>query len=281
MILFERGNDALNVNPITGVDEALSLHGSDWLWAVMAIYCLSLIVLLSFSFTSKESERVFHYLFTLVLLVGATTYFAQASDLGWSAVKQVDHVGNGLVRQMFWAKYVNWVVAFPSLALALGLVSGVSWTTIVTNIVCAWFWVITYLVAAYTTTSYKWGFFAFGTFAWLILAMSTINESREAAALLAVDRDYLILSVWLNVLWVLYPIAFGLTDGGNIIGVTSGHVFFGVLDVLMVPGLSFGFLFFSRNWDFRKLNIAFSDSRPSRENNPAYKEAPQTSPGDP
>jgi bacteriorhodopsin len=222
------------------------------------------IILLVLSFAAKESERVFHYLFTFALLVGAMTYYAQASDLGWSAVQQVDNSGNGVVRQMFYTKYINWVAAFPSLILGLGLVSGVSWTTIVCNIAIAWYWVISYLAAAYTTTGYKWGFFAFGTFAWLILAMSTINESREAAALVGVERDYTLLAGWLNLLWVLYPIAFGLTDGGNVLGVTGGFIFFGVLDVLMVPVWSFAVLFFARGWDYEKLNIAFSHGRPSR-----------------
>ncbi|CAI7664247.1 unnamed protein product [Penicillium viridicatum] len=159
-------------------------------------------------------------------------------------------------------KYINWVVAFPSPVLGLALVS---WTTIFCNIAIAWYWVINNLVSAYPTTAYKWGFFVFGTFSWLILAMSTINESRAAAALLGIERDYLFLAGWLNLLWLLYPIAFGLTDGGNVIGVTGGFVFFGVLDLLMVPVLTFAVLFSVRNWDYRKLNIAFSDSRPSRE----------------
>lgn len=228
------------------------------------------------SFAAKESERVFHYLFTFVLLVGAITYFAQASNLGWSAVKQVDNLGNGIIRQVFWVKYVHWLVAFPSLALGLGLISGVSWTTIICNIALAMFWVVSYLAGAYVSSGYKWGFFAFGTFAWLILAMSTINESREAAQLLGVDKDYIILSGWTNLLWIIYPIAWGLTDGGNKIGVTGTAIFFGVLDILMVPVLSFAVLFLARQWDYHKLSIAFSDSRPSRETEvaPALKANP-------
>lgn len=58
------------------------------------------------------------------------------------------------------------------------------------------------------------------------------------------------------------------------IGVTGGFVFFGILDPLMVPVLTFAVLFFARNWDCRKLNIAFSDSRPSREIGNVWKEAP-------
>lgn len=43
MDLLSRGNDALNVNPPTGVAEALSQHGSDWLWAVTAIYIIAFV----------------------------------------------------------------------------------------------------------------------------------------------------------------------------------------------------------------------------------------------
>lgn len=43
MDLLSRGNDALNVNPPIGVAEALSEHGSDWLWAVTAIYIVAFV----------------------------------------------------------------------------------------------------------------------------------------------------------------------------------------------------------------------------------------------
>jgi bacteriorhodopsin len=132
------------------------------------------------------------------------------------------------------------------------------------------FWVGSYLAGAYVPSSYKWGFFAFGTFAWLIPAMSTINESRAAAHLAGIDKDYIMLSGWTNLSWIIYPVAWGLTDGGDRIGgVTGSSIFFGVLDTLMVPVLSAAFLFFSRNWDYHKLSIAFSDSRPSRETDAA------------
>jgi bacteriorhodopsin len=85
--------------------------------------------------------------------------------------------------------------------------SGIAWTTIVLSIVCTWLWVLCYLAAAYTTTSYKWGFFAFGTFAYVILAMSALNESRESAQALGIGRDYVILAGWVNLKWLLYMAA--------------------------------------------------------------------------
>ncbi len=165
--------------------------------------------------------------------------------------------------------------------LALGLLSGVSWATILYNVFLSWTWVVSYLVSAYTTTNYKWGFFAFGTAAWILLAVNTFVEGRAGAVRGGVTRDHTLLAAWINLLWLLYPIAFGLTDGGNRIGVTSGFVFFGVLDVLLVPALSFVFLVLSRNWDYNRLNIAFTQyGRVRRDGAFAEKEpvAPATAP---
>ncbi|KAI1435631.1 heat shock protein 30 [Xylaria sp. CBS 124048] len=255
--LLVRANDALNINPPAG-DVALSLHGSDWLWAVTAIYAVSALGLFGLSFAARSGERIFHYLFTVALLVGGIAYFAQASDLGFVLVSQVNSSPSlGLTRQIFWPKYVHWVVSFPAAITGLGLLSGVSWATIIFNIFLSWIWVISYLVSAFTVSNYKWGFFAFGTASWLLLAFSTLN-ARASAKRVGVSGHHTVLSAWANLLWLLYPVAFGLTDGGNRIGVTPGFVFFGVLDVLFTPALSWAFIFLSRRWDYNQLNLAFT-----------------------
>jgi bacteriorhodopsin len=215
-------------------------------------------------FTVHESKRVFHYLFTVVLLVGSITYYSQAADLGFRVVPQADNLVNGATRQIFYAKYINWAVSFPCISLALGLLSGISWNTIICNMAITWIWVATYLAAAYTTTEYKWGFFAFGTFSCIILLMSTMNECREEAQRIGIGRDYLVLASWPSFLWLLYPVAFGLTDGGNVIGVTAGFIFTGILDILTVI-FSFVLLFIARRWDWHRLNLDFSEFRGAGE----------------
>ncbi|KFY88825.1 hypothetical protein V500_06096 [Pseudogymnoascus sp. VKM F-4518 (FW-2643)] len=94
--------------------------------------------------------------------------------------------------------------------------------------------------------------------------MSTINESHESASAIGIGRDYITLFAgWINLLWPLYPIAFGLSEGGNLIGVSGSSIFFGVLDVLSVP--VFIFLVLARKWDFSKLNRNFSEYRGVRQ----------------
>lgn len=163
MGIILRSNQALNINPPAG-NEAFSVHGSDWLWAVTAIYAVLFIAFYAASFKPFSGEKIFHYIFSVALLVGSITYFAWASDLGYSVVTVVNSKPvSGWTRQIFWVKYVNvsdflrkerkykgrawlltslrkWVVEFPAIILSLGLLSGVSWATIVYNIFLSWIW---------------------------------------------------------------------------------------------------------------------------------------------
>jgi bacteriorhodopsin len=255
-VLFER-NDSLRVN-LQGGDARLSNAGSNWLWAVTAVFLVSFLTCFALSFKPRNNERIFHYLFTIALFVGTICYFSMASGISYSIVATQLNIGRAVSYQIYFAKYINWVVSFPIVLLALGLMSGVSWATILFNIFLAWIWIISYLCSAYTVTSYKWGFYGFGTFAWLMLAYQTLHPGRSSASRLGLSRDYLMLAGWSNLLWLFYPIAFGLSDGGNKIGVTQMAIFFGILDVLMIPGLAFAFMFLSKRWDYGALNLHFT-----------------------
>lgn len=255
-ILLHRENGALYTNPPSG-SEQLTIGGSDWLWAVTAVYGLLFFLYYGASFRAKFGEKVFHYIFSITLLAGTISYYAHAADLGYTVVAAVND-SPGSTRQIFWVKYVYWLVEFPAISIALGLLSGVSWATIFYNVALSWTWVVSYIISALTTSNYKWGFFAFGTVAYLVLAFNTFFNGRTGATRVGVARDHTLLSGWVNLLWLLYPIAFGVSDGGNTIGVTGGAIFFGILDILLAPVVAIGFLFFARNWDYGRLNLAFT-----------------------
>jgi len=251
-------NDALETHPPSG-HQYLTSNGSNWLFAVAAVFGVSLLALFALKFKARAGERFFHYLFIIANFVGLIAYYAMASDLAWSPVSQANEVDqSGLIRQIFWAKYVFWVVMFPAIIIALGILSGVAWATIVYNVALSWVWMIAYLVAAYTPSNYKWGFFAFGALAHIFLLLSTMQHGLRSATRVGIKRDYLLLAGWTNFLWLMYPIAWGLSDGGNYIGVTPSFIWFGILDLLLLTSVGFAFVFLSRRWDYGRLNIAFT-----------------------
>jgi len=257
-LLLSRHNGAINANPPIGDTHALSVHGSDWLWTVTAIDLFTLLILIGLTYFAHNGEKVFHYLFTISLFAGTISYYAMASDLGSTPVRVVDNLSSPGTRQIFFAKYINWFVGWPPLVIALGLASGVSWATIVFNVVLIWIWVASWLAGALTASNYKWGFFAFGLVAYFVLSSSLLHAGRLGAKRVGITNHYLPIASWLVFLWLLYPIAYGLDDGGNEISVTGGFVFYGILDVLTVPFLIIPFLFLARTWDYRALNLYFT-----------------------
>lgn len=254
---LEKRNDALLDNGPQLGDRRLSENGSSWLWAVFSLYAVSLFAVLLLSLRPRGGERIFHHLFTIALLVGTLAYFAMASGLGYVVVQQANQVSRGLTRQIYWPKYVNWVVSFPVIAMALGLISGVSWTTIIYYVFLTWTWIISYLIAAFVRTNYKWGFFAFGTLALVLLVGNLLFNGHRGFARLGMGRSHTLTAAWVGFLWlILYPLAWGVSDGGNRIGVTGSLIWFGILDLLLVPVLAFAFIL--RRWDYGLLNMHFT-----------------------
>lgn len=107
MGLIIRANDALNINPPSGSEE-LTVNGSNWLWAVTAIFALSFLGFFATSFRARSGEKIFHYIFTVSLLVGSITYYAWASDLAYMVIAVINgpNGGSGWTRQIFYAKYI-------------------------------------------------------------------------------------------------------------------------------------------------------------------------------
>ncbi|WWD09540.1 hypothetical protein V865_007667 [Kwoniella europaea PYCC6329] len=91
-------------------------------------------------------------------------------------------------------------------------------------------WVMTGLVGALVVTSYKWGFYTFG-------CAALFYVPRASAGALGADYKSAFTSsaAILSFLWLLYPIAWGLADGGNVITPDSEMIFYGILDVLAKP----------------------------------------------
>lgn len=50
-----------------------------------------------------------------------------------------------------------------------------------------------------------------------------------------VGRAYMMCGVLTIFLWMLYPIAWGLSEGGNVIAPDSEAIFYGILDLLAKP----------------------------------------------
>jgi bacteriorhodopsin len=137
------------------------------------------------------------------------------------------------------------------------LTAGMPWPTILYTILIDEVMVVTGLVGVLVKSTYKWGYFVFDCVAFFFVAWTIVFDARGQARNLGADinRVYTICGVWIVGLWCLYPIAWGVSEGGNVISPDSEAIFYGVLDLLAKPVFAALFLWGHRNIDVTRLGL--------------------------
>ncbi|CCG81813.1 Opsin-1 [Taphrina deformans PYCC 5710] len=237
--LFEKRNTAVATN-YRGPTNSIVINeaGSDWYWAVFSVMAASAIVFSVMAAMTPRGERVFHYLTIAIVSVASVAYFTMAADLGSVAIiSEFANYSSLPTRQVFYARYIDWVITTPLLLTDLMLLAGLPWSTIIFTIVMDEVMVLTGLFGAITPSSYKWGYFTFGMVAYFFVAWVLIVEARKNAHRLGSDvhRLYIGIAIWTATLWTLYPVAWGLSEGGNVTSSDGEAIFYGVLDLLAKP----------------------------------------------
>ncbi|SPO39089.1 related to YRO2 - putative plasma membrane protein, transcriptionally regulated by Haa1p [Pseudozyma flocculosa] len=262
------GNQALRVNP-PNADIALTRWGSDWLWAVFSIMAATTIGVLAWSTVEARRHRAFHYLFAAVLATASVAYFSMASDLGATpiTVEFLHGAGTGSgvagrpTRQIWYARYIDWTITTPLLLLSLLLITPMPLSSIWVVLFFDVLMVVCGLVGALVRTSYKWGYFTLACAALFYVLYSLFGPGvRGAGQYGSAFRNAYVAGIsYLGFLFLLYPISWGLSEGGNVIGVSSERprqmVFFGVLDLLTKPAFCLFFLAMLSRCDYDALDL--------------------------
>lgn len=121
--------------------------------------------------------------------------------------------------------------------------------------------IVTGLIGALVKTRYKFGFYVFGCIAMLVIFYELAVTGRKHAKALGADihRTFLMTGVWTLFIWALYPIAWGLSEGGNVISPDSEAVFYGVLDFCAKPIFSALLIWGHWNIDPSRLGLRITD----------------------
>lgn len=141
------------------------------------------------------------------------------------------------------------------------LTAGLPWPTILYTILIDEIMIVTGLVGALVASSYKWGYFVFAMFALFFICYNVIFVGIKASRHISkeVGNVYFQCGAWTMFLWFIYPIAWGLCEGGNVISSDGEAVFYGVLDLLAKPVFGAILLFGHRNIDPAVLGLHIRD----------------------
>jgi len=267
-----RGNQALNANIGIGglADLNITTRGSDWYYTVCAVMAVSTFAFMGLSFTKPRSDRLFHYITAAITLVASIAYFSMGSGLGQVPItvefgrpdsKMVYGAGLHGTREIFYVRYIDWFVTTPLLLLDLLLTAGVPWPTILITIIADEVMIVTGLVGALTRSSYKWGYYTFGmlAFFYVVYALVAVGMPHAKALGKDVSRVFTMCGVLTLFLWFLYPIAWGVAEGGNVIHPDSEAIFYGILDLIAKPVFGFLLVFGHKNITAAQLGIKIYD----------------------
>ncbi|CAZ79554.1 unnamed protein product [Tuber melanosporum] len=260
--LQTRENRVFDDNPKIA-NNNLTTHGSDWLWSVTAFFGFILLGVIVWTYTTSPRRRVFHYFSIAILLVGTIYYYAMASNLGGHAVP-VQFRRDGLLsrtRQVFWVRWIGYFINFSLIFFALLLLSGVGWASILFTIGLTMLWAVMLLVGGLVRSDYKWGFYVFALLVYFFILWQVLGVARKYASRVdaGVHKIFSGLAAYTLFFMLLYPISWGLSEGGNVIQNDSSAVFYGVLDVFSQGLFALALIFATRDLDFGRMRLEFME----------------------
>lgn len=229
--------------------------GSRTLWIVTVLMAISSLAFYSMAFRVPVQKRLFHIITGFITTFAFLSYFAMAVGDGISFsgyVKTEEHkkgpdTEQEIFRQIYWARYVDWSVTTPLLLLDLALLAGLSGANITVAIVADLIMILTGLFGAFgqSNDSAKWGWYTWGCLAYLVIVYQLAIGGKETVA----KKDgktkafYGSIAGFTLILWTIYPIVWGVSEGAHIISVDAEIISYAILDVLAKPVFGFWLLF--------------------------------------
>lgn len=267
--LVSRANHALdlNGNTVNGAtaDIAITTHGSDLYFAICAAMGFAGFTFIGLAMRKSRSDRLFHYITSAVVFVACIAYFTMGSNLGFTPI-QVEFPRNnpvvrGQYREIFYVRYIDWFITTPLLLLDLLLTAGMPWPTILWTILVDEIMIVTGLVGALIVSRYKFAYFTFGCIALFYILYQLVWEARRHASRYGseVSKCFTYCGSLTAFLWLLYPVAWGLCEGGNVISPDSEAIFYGILDFLAKPIFGALLIWGHRNIDPASIGMAIRD----------------------
>ncbi|KAK4705484.1 conserved oligomeric Golgi complex subunit 3, partial [Phenoliferia sp. Uapishka_3] len=266
--ILARANTVFKHNPVVA-DIDITTSGSDFLWAIFACLALSAITLLVLGSRQPVGQRAFHQLAAVICSTASIAYFCMASDLGATPIVVeyiragnlgANQVAAGILhptRSIWYARYIDWVITTPLLLLELLLTTGLPLSEIFTTLFFDEAMIVTGLVGALVSSEYKWGLFTFGMLAEFYVGWVLFVPARASAARLGSDfyQAYWHSALLLCGLWLLYPVAWGISEGANLISPDGEMYFYGVLDLISKPVFCFYHVYAMSKCDYSRLQM--------------------------
>lgn len=218
--------------------------GRQTIWVVCALMGVASLVFYYLASRVPVQKRLFHFITSLMTTIAFLSYFAMATGDG-VALRMVSSKENSshtaieiTLRQVYWARYVDWSLTTPLLLLVLAFLAGLSGYNILVTIIADVIMILTGFFASFgDSKAQKWGWYAIACVSYLTVIYQLAYKGRKAVA----NKDnrtrsfFGALSLFSLILWTVYPIVWGFAQGARIASVDGEIIVYAVLDLLTKP----------------------------------------------
>jgi len=216
-----------------------SLQPETVFWAVFYIMLFSTLGFVVLMFRQQKHRRLYHYITITITITSALAYFAMADGLGVAKIEvpPKNQDSEPTYRSFYYARSIDLVITSPLIVLELGLLAGLDLVTIGLLLVANVYMVVAELVST-SAGSYhniaRWGFFVTGCLIYVYQAFVLLTAGRASASTHSprVLRLFFSLTIYILVLWLLYPIVWALSEGSEQISEGVETLSYAVIDVL-------------------------------------------------
>jgi bacteriorhodopsin len=218
-----------------------------WLWIGTCGMSLGALAFLILGRTAQGEGRDFVLITFFIAAVAATAYLAMALDQG---IVTIDG------REVFYARYLDWLITTPLLLLDLAILVGAGRRLIAWLIGLDIYMIGTGLIAGLTAGNERYIWFSVSSLAFIaivgILLRQFVAMARQKGP--DVARTFTRLAGLTIVLWSLYPIIWILgTEGTSTVSLTTEVAMFAIIDLLAKIG--FGLVLLTSRSALRRAGV--------------------------
>jgi len=222
--------------------EKVGASGERTLWVVFVAMLVVSLIFGSMAYKMPTAKRLFHVLTTLVTVFATLSYFAMAVGARYDGHGSVFHEthdkdGHSVMRQVFYARFIDWSLTLPLLTADLALLAGMNGADMVVSIVSIEVMVACGLFGVFGKSKGEfWGWFVMGCLAYLVfivlLATAGLRNARTKNE--STRKLFTWLGAYTLILWTAYPFLYAFR-----LSVDQEIVAYAVLDVLSKAGFGF------------------------------------------
>jgi len=218
--------------------------GDRTLWFVFVVMVLSVIGFAAMAWVVPAAKRFHHSLTTLMVVIAGLSYFAMANKSGVIEhhrrvpehhIDPLPPTHRHIFRDVYYARYIDWLLTTPLILLNLQALSGVNGASIFSTIAADVIMILSGWFAAVShAKGEKWGWYAVSciSFIWIVYSLLVTGTSAARTKTAAsVTKFYSMIAGYTVIVWIVYPIIWALSNR-RIISVNGEIIAFAVLDIL-------------------------------------------------